>query len=45
MNAEADAIEEAVSRVLKAGHRTKDIAGTGPFISTTEMGDLVVGML
>ena len=45
MNAEADAIEDAVSRVLKAGHRTKDLAGSGPSISTTEMGDFVVGML
>ena len=45
MNTEADAIEDAVSRVLKAGHRTKDIAGNGPSISTTEMGDLVVEML
>jgi 3-isopropylmalate dehydrogenase len=42
MNPEADAIESAVSRVLKAGHRTRDIAGGGPSISTTAMGDLVV---
>ncbi len=45
MNAEADAIEDAVSRVLKAGYRTKDIAGNGPFITTTAMGDIVVGLL
>ena len=42
MNAEADAIEDVVSQVLKAGHRTRDIAGGGAFISTTEMGDLIV---
>lgn len=45
LNTEADAIEDAVSRVLKAGHRTRDIAGNGAFVSTTEMGDLVVRML
>jgi 3-isopropylmalate dehydrogenase len=45
MNSEAEAIEEAVSKALKAGHRTKDIAGNGPFISTTEMGDLIVKLL
>jgi 3-isopropylmalate dehydrogenase len=42
MNSEAKAIEAAVSRVLKAGHRTRDISGGGPSISTTAMGDLVV---
>ena len=45
MNSEADAIEDAVNRVLKAGHRTKDIAGNGPSISTTVMGDIVVKTL
>lgn len=45
LNEEADAIEAAVSHVLKAGHRTKDIAGTGTSISTTAMGDLVVKAL
>lgn len=45
MNAEADAIEDAVNRVLTAGHRTKDIAGTGLSISTTAMGDIVVKTL
>ncbi len=45
MNTEADAIEDAVSRVLKSGLRTKDIAGTGTAISTTEMGDAVVRTL
>lgn len=42
LSAEADAIEQAVSRVLKAGHRTRDIAGTGQFLTTTEMGDKVL---
>ena len=45
MNAEADAIEDAVHRVLKAGHRTRDIAGNGPSISTTAMGDEVLKVL
>jgi len=45
MNTEADAIEDAVSRVLKSGLRTKDIAGNGTAISTTEMGDAVVRAL
>ena len=45
MNTEADAIEDAVSRVLKSGLRTKDIAGAGPAITTTEMGDAVVRVL
>jgi len=45
MNTEADAIEDAVSRVLRSGLRTKDIAGNGTAISTTEMGDAVVRAL
>jgi 3-isopropylmalate dehydrogenase len=45
MNTEADAIENAVSSVLKSGLRTKDIAGSGPSVSTTEMGDAVVKTL
>lgn len=45
MNAEADAIEDSVSRVLKSGLRTKDIAGKAAFVSTTEMGDAVVKTL
>ncbi len=45
MNAEADAIEDAVSRVLKSGLRTKDIAGSGASVSTTAMGDAVVKTL
>ncbi len=45
LEAEAVAIESAVDRVLKAGHRTKDIAAGGKFVSTIEMGDLVLGEL
>ena len=45
MNAEADAIEDAVSRVLKSGLRTRDIASSGASVSTTEMGDAVVKTL
>lgn len=43
LEAEATAIEEAVEAVLNAGHRTRDLVGTGEeSISTTAMGDLVV---
>lgn len=42
---EAKAIEDVVAATLKAGHRTKDIAGGGAFVSTTEMGDIVVNQL
>ena len=42
---EAEAVEEVVSKVLKAGHRTRDIAGGGPGITTSQMGDLVVSSL
>ncbi|MCX7386414.1 MAG: 3-isopropylmalate dehydrogenase [Planctomycetales bacterium] len=45
MNAEADAIEDVVSRVLKSGLRTKDIACGGASVSTTQMGDAVVKTL
>jgi 3-isopropylmalate dehydrogenase len=39
---EAKAIEAAVDKVLTAGYRTPDIAGTGTkVVSTKEMGDLV----
>ena len=38
---EARAIETAVDNVLKAGHRTADIAAGGQRISTSEMGSLV----
>lgn len=39
----AAAIEAAIDRVLAEGHRTADIAGGGRSISTTTMGDLIVG--
>lgn len=42
---EAEAVEEVVSKVLQAGHRTRDIAGGGPGITTSQMGDLVVSGL
>jgi 3-isopropylmalate dehydrogenase len=42
LDAEANAIEAAVSDVLNAGHRTADIASGGTSISTTEMGQKVV---
>lgn len=45
LDAEANAIEEVVGKILRAGHRTRDIAGGGPSISTTQMGDLVVAAL
>jgi 3-isopropylmalate dehydrogenase len=39
---EATAVEQAVDRVLAAGHRTADLAGGGPSVNTTRMGDLVI---
>ncbi|MBI5758849.1 MAG: 3-isopropylmalate dehydrogenase [Planctomycetales bacterium] len=39
---EAAVIETAVDQVLSSGHRTKDIAASGPSVSTREMGTLVV---
>jgi 3-isopropylmalate dehydrogenase len=45
LEAEAAAVEQAVDRVLAAGHRTKDIAGGGASIGTPEMGRLVVEQL
>ena len=42
LEAEAIAIESAVSRVLAAGHRTADIAAGGKSISTQEMGSIVI---
>jgi len=42
LQAEADAIEQAVDAVLKAGHRTRDIAAGGAAIGTVEMGDAVL---
>jgi 3-isopropylmalate dehydrogenase len=46
LSEEAAAIEAAVTSVLNAGHRTKDIAQKGQTsISTTEMGQLVLKAL
>jgi len=36
------AIENAIENVLELGFRTKDIARGGKFVSTVEMGDLIV---
>ncbi len=42
----ADAIEQAVSRVLDQGYRTQDIAGVGTqLVGTTQMGELVMAQL
>lgn len=45
LEAEAAAVEKAVSEVLHAGHRTADIAAGGVSIGTEEMGDRVVDAL
>jgi 3-isopropylmalate dehydrogenase len=45
LETEAEAIEAAVTRVLNAGHRTRDIAAGGASISTREMGERVLGEL
>ena len=46
LNREADAIENAVEKVLKEGYRTKDIFTPGSKeVTTTEMGDLIVNNL
>lgn len=42
LNAEAEAVETAVERVLQTGHRTRDIAGEGTAVGTEEMGTLVL---
>lgn len=41
----ARAIEDAVAATLAAGHRTKDIAGGGASVSTSEMSNLVIANL
>lgn len=45
LEAEAAAVETAVANVIKAGHRTKDIAAGGKSINTKEMGQKVVEAL
>ena len=41
LEADAQAIESAVRAALEAGYRTADIARSGPFLTTREMGQLV----
>jgi 3-isopropylmalate dehydrogenase len=46
LNAEADCIENAVTSVLRAGARTRDLAKPeAPVVSTSEMGEKVVGAI
>ncbi len=42
---EADAIVDAVDRVLNAGYRTADLAHGGTFLTTTEITDKIIEML
>lgn len=41
LSEEADAIEQAVDKVLSMGYHTADMAGTGEPIGTREMGRLI----
>jgi len=41
MEAEAQAIESAIERVLKRGHRTPDLPGKSRAVTTSRMGDLI----
>ncbi|SET58012.1 3-isopropylmalate dehydrogenase [Thorsellia anophelis] len=41
----AHAIENAVNRALEEGHLTRDLAGSGLSLSTSEMGDKIVEMI
>jgi 3-isopropylmalate dehydrogenase len=45
LEAEARAVEMAVDAALAAGARTADIAGGGPWVSTTEFAQAVAGSL
>lgn len=45
LESEAAQVEAAVQKVLQAGHRTKDLAGNGPWVKTQAMGDLVIAAL
>ncbi len=45
LEAEAAAVERAVQTVLRQGHRTKDLAGDGPWLNTKAMGDRVIAAL
>jgi 3-isopropylmalate dehydrogenase len=42
---EAAAVEQAVQTVLRKGLRTKDLAGSGSWLNTQEMGDQVIAAL
>jgi 3-isopropylmalate dehydrogenase len=42
LEAEARAVEDGVHHVIASGLRTADLAGSGKFVSTQEMGDSVV---
>jgi 3-isopropylmalate dehydrogenase len=42
---EAQAVETAIDRVLDTGARTADIAGGGPFISTSEFAQAVIAQI
>ena len=41
----AAAVERAVEQTLESGVRTADIAGNGPSVTTTEMGDRIVAAI
>jgi 3-isopropylmalate dehydrogenase len=46
LDQEAQAVEDAVSAVLDAGHRTPDVAGPDqPTVTTEQMGDLIANAL
>jgi 3-isopropylmalate dehydrogenase len=45
LSGEAEAVEQAVSKVIADGTRTADIAGGGPAVSTSVFGDAVAAML
>ena len=46
LDREADAIEDAVARVLKEGYRTIDIMSEGKEqVGTKRMGDLIAGYI
>lgn len=45
LTAEAEAVETAVAKVLKAGHRTADIGGGDSSVGTEAMGSLVLEYL
>ncbi len=45
LETEAQSIERAVGQVLDAGYRTPDIAGGGPSVGTSEIGQRVVAAL